>query len=69
MMVMKTDFRKIMLILPVVCLLAGCSYNETPPMTDDASTQYVLPQGEVPTPEEVALVQAVKDAYEESINN
>lgn len=38
-------------------------------MTDDASTQYVLPQGEVPTPEEVALVQAVKDAYEESINN
>ena len=66
---MKTDFRKIMRIFLAVSVLSGCSYEETPPMTDDASTQYVLPQGEVPTPEEVAQVQAIKQAYEESINN
>ncbi|MBQ4285960.1 MAG: hypothetical protein II720_05780 [Bacteroidales bacterium] len=53
----------------MVCVLSACSYNEQPPKTDDASTNYVIPAGEVPTDEEYAYVQALRDAYDEEVGN
>ena len=46
-------------------LLSGCSYNELPPKTGDASETYVLPSGELPTAEERAAMQAARDEYED----
>ena len=68
---MKAMFTKkrIIILTFVVCVLSACSYNEQPPKTDDASTNYVIPAGEVPTDEEYAYVQALRDAYDEEVGN
>lgn len=50
-------------------LLTGCSYNELPPKTDDATTDYILPKGTVPTAEETAAVAALREEYRTSIEN
>ena len=58
---------KIFIAIFAVCILTACSYNEQPPKTDDASTNYVLPVGEVPTDAEYAYVQAVRDEYDDNV--
>jgi predicted small lipoprotein YifL len=66
---MKTE-RNIIAILAVavVALTAcGCSYNELPPKTSDASKHYTKPKGEVPTAAEREEVKAIKAEYEAAI--
>lgn len=66
----KTTIIRITLALGIaVILLCGCSYNELPPKTDDATTDYILPAGTVPTAEETAAVQALREEYENAVNN
>ena len=54
-------------IFVVSAIVAGCSYDELPPKTDDITTSYVLPKGVKPTQEELNLVNAAKAEYETSI--
>lgn len=56
-----------MFILAAMLVAGSCSYNELPPKTDDITTSYVLPKGELPSAEEKAAVAAAKAEYEESI--
>lgn len=66
----KTTIIRITLVLGIAAiLLGGCSYNELPPKTDDATTDYILPSGTVPTVEETAAVQALREEYENAVNN
>ncbi len=66
----KTTIIRITLALGIaVILLCGCSYNELPPKTDDATTDYILPSGTVPTAEENAAVQALREEYENATGN
>lgn len=59
--------KRIIIIFAVISALSACSYNELPPKTDDITTSYVLPKGELPTAAEKNEVAAVKAEYEESI--
>ena len=66
----KTTIIRITLALGIaVILLGGCSYNELPPKTDDATTDYILPSGTIPTAEESAAVQALRDEYNNAVGN
>lgn len=72
---MKDMYRKRILRTAVVsaALIIGitafssCSYEELTPKTDDLSSNYVIPQGEIPTAQELARVKAIKDEYNNSI--
>ena len=55
------------LIIASASVLCGCSYNELPPKTDDATTDYILPAGTIPTTEETAIVSALREEYENAI--
>ena len=59
--------KRMIVIFAVITVLSACSYNELPPKTDDITTSYVLPKGELPSAEEKAAVAAAKAEYEESI--
>ena len=59
--------KKIFAIFVGVAVLSGCAYNELPPKTDDITTNYVLPKGVKPTPDERAFVEAVRAEYNASI--
>lgn len=48
-------------------IFCSCSYDKLPPKTKDASTKYLLPEGEVPSPEEREELQSIRKEYEESI--
>ena len=54
-------------IFAFAAVLAGCSYDELPPKTDDITTSYVLPKGVKPTQEEQSIVNAAKAEYEAAI--
>lgn len=62
--------RNIIAILAIVfagATLCGCSYNELPPKTSDASKSYIKPKGEIPTAAEREEVAAIKAEYEAAI--
>lgn len=53
-----------------LCLsLHGCGYEEEPPKTDDATSELILPKGEIPSAEERSVVNAAKEEYEKWIND
>ena len=56
-------------LFAAICVFQGCSYNELPPKTDDATNTYTLPKGVLPTAEERAVQQAARDEYNNFINN
>lgn len=64
---MKTAIIKIGLIfisiLTFSVLVSSCSYDELPPKTDDATSNYVLPKGEVPTAAEQQEVSNIRTEY------
>ena len=68
-MVKTTAIQTILVFGIAAILLGGCSYNELPPKTDDATTDYILPAGTIPTAEETAAVQALREEYENAVNN
>ena len=55
----------IMIVLLAVC--HSCDYNELPPKTDDASTGYRLPKGEVPTAADLDTQTALKKEYNDAV--
>ncbi len=66
-MSMKKNIIAIFAVGFALASLCGCTYNELPPKTSDASKSYIKPKGEVPTAEEKALVAAAKAEYEAAI--
>ena len=63
-------FRNIIAILATIIVassLCGCSYDELPPKTSDASKSYIKPKGEIPTAAEREEVKAIRAEYEEAI--
>ena len=62
------DMKKtIILLLAAAYFASGCSYDELPPKTDDATTDYILPRGVQPTQEETDSVKAARAEYQEAI--
>lgn len=64
--IMRTK-RNIIAILAtfiVGATLCGCSYNELPPKTSDASKSYIKPKGEIPTAAEREELKAIRAEYE-----
>ena len=64
---MKRKYLSYILIFCGIFGITGCSYNELPPKTDDVSSHYLIPKGEIPTQEERDSVEATKKEYAEAI--
>ncbi len=63
---MKATIKIVYLCTAIVVaslLAGGCSYNELPPKTDDATTTYTLPKGVIPTADESAEAKAIREEY------
>ncbi len=53
----------------IICAnLCGCSYNELPPKTSDASKSYIKPKGEIPTAAEREELKAIRAEYEAAVS-
>lgn len=52
----------------MVAGICSCSYEEQPPKTTDSDSNYVLPAGEIPDAEEIAIVNAARMEYEDATN-
>lgn len=68
--IMRTK-RNIIAILAtfiVGATLCGCSYNELPPKTSDASKSYIKPKGEIPTAAEREELKAIRAEYEVAVS-
>ena len=68
--IMRTK-RNIIAILAtfiVGATLCGCSYNELPPKTSDASKSYIKPKGEIPTAAEREELKAIRAEYEAAVS-
>lgn len=62
--------KKNIAILPFVILavlVTGCKYDEKPPRTEVSASDYVLPQGELPTDAERQAVEAARAEYNEAV--
>ena len=64
----KRNIFAILVAAIVGTTLSGCSYNELPPKTSDASKSYIKPKGEIPTAAERDEVKAIKAEYEAAIS-
>lgn len=60
----KQNIIAILAVALVGTCVCGCTYNELPPKTSDASKSYIKPKGEIPTAEEREVVKAIKAEYE-----
>lgn len=60
----KQNIIAILAVALVSACVCGCTYNELPPKTSDASKSYIKPKGEIPTAEEREAVKAIKAEYE-----
>ena len=68
--IMRTK-RNIIAILAtfiVGATLCGCSYNELPPKTSDASKSYIKPKGEIPTAAEREELKVIRAEYEAAVS-
>ncbi len=63
----KRNIIAILVAVFVGTTLCGCSYNELPPKTSDASKSYIKPKWEIPTAAEREEVTAIKAEYEAAI--
>ncbi len=59
---------KLLFITGSIIILSACSFEELPPKTDNDSSTYVLPKGEVPTADELNTVNNIRSEYDESIS-
>lgn len=64
----KQNIIAILAVALVSACVCGCTYNELPPKTSDASKSYIKPKGEIPTAEEREVVKAIKAEYKAAIN-
>ena len=63
----KRNIIAILVAVIVGTTLCGCSYNELPPKTSDASKSYIKPKGEIPTAAEREEVKAIKAEYDAAV--
>ena len=63
----KRNIIAILVAVFVGTTLCGCSYNELPPKTSDASNSYIKTKGEIPTAAEREEVKAIKAEYEAAV--
>lgn len=63
----KRNLFAILATAVVGATLCGCSFNELPPKTSDASKSYIKPKGEIPTATEREEVKAIKAEYEAAV--
>lgn len=65
--------KRVLLYISAICFTAltmqSCKYDELPPKTDDASKDYMIPKGVVPSASEIEEQNAAKKEYSESIKN
>ena len=57
------------MIMAMCATAVGCTYNELPPKTGDATSTYTLPKGTLPSADEKAVMQAARTEYEEYLKN
>ena len=64
----KINISAILATFIVGATLCGCSYNELPPKTSDASKSYIKPKGEIPTAAEREELKAIRAEYEAAVS-
>lgn len=64
----KRNIIAILAAFIVGATLGGCSYNELPPKTSDASKSYIKPKGEIPTAAEREELKAIRAEYEAAVS-
>ena len=64
----KRNIIAILATFIVGATLCGCSYNELPPKTSDASKSYIKPKGEIPTASEREELKAIRAEYEAAVS-
>ena len=64
----KRNIIAILAAFIVGATLCGCSYNELPPKTSDASKSYIKPKGEIPTAAEREELKAIRAEYEAAVS-
>ena len=64
----KRNIIAILATFIVGATLCGCSYNELPPKTSDASKSYIKPKGEIPTAAEREELKAIRAEYEAAVS-
>lgn len=64
----KRNIIAILATFIVGATLCGCSYNELPPKTSDASKSYIKPKGEIPTSAEREELKAIRAEYEAAVS-
>ena len=64
----KRNIIAILATFIVGATLCGCSYNELPPNTSDASKSYIKPKGEIPTAAEREELKAIRAEYEAAVS-
>lgn len=64
----KRNIIAILAAFIVGATLCGCSYNELPPKTSDASKSYIKPKGEIPTAVEREELKAIRAEYEAAVS-
>ena len=64
----KRNVIAILVAVFVGATLCGCSYNELPPKTSDASKSYIKPKGEIPTAAEREELKAIRSEYEAAVS-
>ena len=64
----KRNIIAILATFIVGATLCGCSCNELPPKTSDASKSYIKPKGEIPTAAEREELKAIRAEYEAAVS-
>lgn len=64
----KRNIIAILATFIVGATLCGCSYNELPPKTSDASKSYIKPKGEIPTAAEREELKGIRAEYEAAVS-
>ena len=64
----KRNIIAILAAFIVGATLCGCSYNELPPKTSDASKSYIKPKGEIPPAAEREELKAIRAEYEAAVS-
>ncbi|MBR5384656.1 MAG: hypothetical protein IK143_02125 [Bacteroidales bacterium] len=60
--------KKILILASALLLAGSCAPDKYPPKTDSSDDAYVLPQGEIPSEEELAVVAAIRERYNTELN-
>ena len=63
---MRNRKKLYILVSAALLSLSSCGFETQPPKTSGSDSQYVLPAGELPSQEELELVEQARAEYEEA---